>query len=63
MKYNYDSKFDVLYIELTDNSNSYGDDSNDGFVLMKDIDTDEVTGVTIMNFNKTIGNTIKQTLQ
>lgn len=50
LKYNYDGKFDVLYIALGDRSNSYGDDSERGLVYLRDIDTDELTGVTIMNF-------------
>ena len=50
--FDYDKKFDVLYIALGDRSNSYGDDSDGNVIYLKDIDTDELTGITIMNFKK-----------
>ena len=50
--FDYDKKFDVLYIALGDHSNSYGDDSEWNVIYLKDIDTDELTGITIMNFKK-----------
>lgn len=50
--YDYDQKFDVLYIALGDRKNSYGDDSDGKVIYLKDIDTDELTGITIMNFKK-----------
>ena len=50
--FDYDKKFDVLYIALGDRSNSYGDDSYGNVIYLKDIDTDELTGITIMNFKK-----------
>lgn len=50
--FDYDKKFDVLYIALGDRSNSYGDDSDGDVIYLKDIDTDELTGITIMNFKK-----------
>ena len=50
--FDYDKKFDVLYIALGDRSNSYGDDSEGNVIYLKDIDTDELTGITIMNFKK-----------
>lgn len=48
--YDYDERFDVLYIALGDRNNSYGDDSENGMVYLKDIDTDELTGITILGF-------------
>ena len=45
--FDYDKKFDVLYIALGDRSNSDGN-----VIYLKDIDTDELTGITIMNFKK-----------
>lgn len=48
----YDSKFDVMYYTIGDTSNSYGDESIDNIVVLKDLDTDEITGYTIMNFKK-----------
>lgn len=50
--FDYDNKFDVLYIAIGDRSNSYGDDSDGNIIYLKDIDTDELTGVTILNFKK-----------
>lgn len=35
-----------------DTSNSYGDEDIDNIVTLKDIDTDKVTGYTIMNFKR-----------
>nr|DAE40873.1 MAG TPA: Protein of unknown function (DUF2283) [Caudoviricetes sp.] len=55
--FDYDKKFDVLYIALGDRSNSYGDDSDGNVIYLKDIDTDELTGITIMNFKKSISKT------
>lgn len=51
-KMNYDSKFDVMYCTIGDTSNSYGDETIDNIIVLKDIDTDEITGYTIMNFKK-----------
>ena len=50
--FDYDKRFDVLYIALGDRSNSYGDDYDGNVIYLKDIDTDELTGITIMNFKK-----------
>ena len=51
LKYNYDAKFDVLHVSLGgDGRNSYGDDSECGLVFLRDMDTDELTGLTIMIF-------------
>lgn len=50
--FDYDKKFDVLYIALADRSEFYGDDSDGNVIYLKDIDTDELTGITIMNFKK-----------
>ena len=52
MKINYDSRFDTLYVVLSDNLNSYGDDTLGNVIVMRDIDTDTVTGVTILSFLK-----------
>lgn len=51
-KVNYDSKYDILYILFSDNSNSYGDDETPGIIYMRDMDTDELTGYTITHFKK-----------
>lgn len=47
---NHDSENDVLYIGLGDRSNSYGDDDDDGIIILRDIDTRELTGITILDF-------------
>lgn len=49
---NYDKANDVLYYSCGDNSNSYGDEDPDNIVVMRDMNTDEVTGVTILDFLK-----------
>lgn len=49
---NYDNKFDTLYVWLSDGRNSYGDDSKAGIILLRDIDTDHITGFTILHFIK-----------
>lgn len=45
-----DRKNDILYIKINDTSNSYGDEVENGVVILKDIEDDEVTGVTIFDF-------------
>lgn len=51
-KIDYDSKFDILSYIWGDTSNAYGDEDIDNIVILKDIDSDEVMGYTIMNFKK-----------
>lgn len=48
----YDSKFDIMYYSDGDTSNSYGDEDIDNIVVMKDMDSNEVVGYTIMNYKK-----------
>ena len=50
MTVNYDENFDVLYLGFSDTSQSYGHESPDGFVVLHDVMTEGVTGVTIFNF-------------
>ena len=52
MKLNFDREFDVLYIKIADKSNSYGDEVEDGFVVMKDFITKRITGFTIFDFKE-----------
>lgn len=52
LKINYDRTNDIMYFSLGDKSNSYGDEIVDGFVVMRDIETDEITGFTIFDFIK-----------
>ena len=46
----YDNKFDVLYFSFEESNNSYGDEIDDNIVMMKDIDTNNITGITVMGF-------------
>lgn len=46
----YDKKFDVLYYNMGDTSNSYGDEVDNNIVILRDIETEEITGVTIVGF-------------
>jgi hypothetical protein len=48
----YDKKYDVLYFSIENNDNSYGDEIDDNIVLMKDIESNSITGITIMGFIK-----------
>jgi|GEM_PF-2280679 len=59
---NYDSSSDVLYIGLADKSNSYGDEVANGYVLLIDNDTDEITGLTIFDFMYRYNNGILTTV-
>ena len=49
VKIHYDKKNNVRYIKLSDNNNSYGDEIANGIVIFRDVKTDEVTSVTIMD--------------
>ena len=52
MKTDYDKRYDTLYVAFSDNSNSYGDDSLNDVILMRDLFTDDITGITILSFLK-----------
>ncbi|NMB07942.1 MAG: DUF2283 domain-containing protein [Tissierellia bacterium] len=54
LKVNYDSKFDILYISIGNPVPSYGDEQVPGLVILKNIKTDEITGVTIFDFMKKV---------
>ena len=49
---NYDKKHDVLYISIGAPKPSYGDEEKSGVVILRDINTDEITGITIFDFKK-----------
>lgn len=55
MVIDFDAKNDVLYIVLTPSHLSYGED-RDGVVIMRDVDTDEITGLTIFDFKRKYNN-------
>lgn len=50
--FNYDITYDTLYISFADRSNSYGVDVGNGWVVTKDIETEEITGITIFDAKK-----------
>ncbi len=47
-----DRKKDILYIKINDTSSSYGDETENGVVVLKDIVNDTVTGITIFDFTR-----------
>jgi uncharacterized protein YuzE len=48
----YDSKNDVMYISFGEPTPSYSDELADGIYLRYDMITDEISGITIMDFSK-----------
>ena len=48
----YDQENDILYYTCLNNCDSYGDENPDNIVVMRDIESDVITGVTILNFAK-----------
>ena len=53
-KVDYDPKFDVLYYNMSNTENSYGDEIDDNIVLLRDIDTDKITGITILGYKRAL---------
>ena len=49
MYVDYDDKFDVLYVRWGVCTNAYGTEEVESCTLMKDIESDEVVGINIMN--------------
>ncbi len=49
---NHDSENDVLYLGFGDRSNSYGDEILPGIIVLRDMDTEEMTGLTILDFEQ-----------
>lgn len=48
----YDERHDVLYIYYRGRDPSYGTEDPDGFVMMKSMETDKITGYLIYEFKK-----------
>lgn len=48
----YDEKNDVMYISFFDSGNSRGDEIINGLVILRDNDSNSVTGITIFDFSK-----------
>ncbi|MCM1543149.1 MAG: hypothetical protein NC121_18080 [Blautia sp.] len=51
-KISYDTKFDVLYYTFGNPSNSYGDEISSHIIVMRDIETEEPQGFTVLDFKK-----------
>lgn len=51
-RYHYDSECDILECFLGDQKNSYGDEDPDNIVIFRDFDTDEITGLKVLDFRK-----------
>lgn len=47
-----DRKNDILYIKINSTNNSYGDETENGVVILKDLEDDNITGITIFDFVK-----------
>lgn len=50
--YHYDSEFDILDYIFNNQKNSYGDEEPDNIIVFRDLDTDEITGIRILDFKK-----------
>lgn len=50
LKLNYDEQFDVLYVGVADNSNSYGAEQVNNVNIFRDVDSDCITGFVIFKF-------------
>jgi len=53
---NLDKENDILYLGILDTSNSYGEETTNGVVVLHDIDSDTITGITIFDFFKKYNN-------
>lgn len=52
IRINHDKVGDVLYILFGSSRPSYADEIDDGIFVRYDMETDEVTGITILDFSK-----------
>lgn len=49
---NYDPQNDVLYISFGDPRPSYSETFDEGIYIRYDMDSDELTGITVLDFTK-----------
>ena len=49
LQYDYDKSNDILYCSFADKSNSYGDEYPDNIIIMRDLCSNDITGVTVLN--------------
>lgn len=48
----YDSEADVLYLCIKPKLPSYAEEDEEGIMVRKSIETDEITGITILDFKE-----------
>ena len=48
----YDSSNDILYCTFGNKENSYGDEEPDNIVIMRDMEKEDITGITVLDFRK-----------
>lgn len=54
-KIDYDNKFDVLYYNISNTENSYGDEIDNTIIILRDmIDEEIITGITILDYKKAL---------
>jgi hypothetical protein len=55
--FHYDVRNDVLYIRLLERRDDevHGEETDDGFVMLRTIDNDDVAGMTVVNWWKRFG--------
>ncbi|HWL92073.1 MAG TPA: DUF2283 domain-containing protein [Phycisphaerae bacterium] len=55
--FHYDAGGDVLYLRLASKRDvdTFGEETEDGFILLRDAQTDQVVGITIVNWWKRFG--------
>lgn len=59
---NYDSENDVLYLGFRDRNNSYGNEMLPRVIALNDMDTEEIVGLTILDFEQSC-NELKEALK
>lgn len=62
VKFNYDKENDILYIYIDRPRPSYTEEDIPGIILRKDFETDEVTGITILDFCRRLNDETLQNL-
>lgn len=61
VKFNYDKENDILYIFFDSPKPSYTEEDIPGIIIRRDFETDELTGITILDFCRRLNdNTLKQ---
>ena len=56
---NYDTKNDILYISLGEPVPSISEEKEEGILIRRDIETGEITGVTILDYKDRLKNNEK----